>query len=152
LVQNYGISADLAQELAPYIGITGQPALTFIDANPLTLTNEETTNLDDSFWTYAGASVAAKFNSAQTFGAGFTFSQLPSNTETAIADMYWHYGPSIFSSNLWTQIITGNWQAAANNIETWGDPNAVARNNAMGNLIQQDINSGLLPTPRGGVH
>jgi len=150
LVQNFGLSADLAQTLEPYVGITGQPALAFLQANPITLSSYEVTNLDESFWSYAGASLAAKFDSTQTFAAGFTFTMLPSDTQTAIADMYWHYANAsngfLTTTQLWTQIITGNWSEAASNIETWSS-SSVARNQAMGNLIMHDLNAGLLPTP-----
>ena len=154
LVQNYGLSAGLANELEKYVGITGQPALAFVQANQITLSSDQVTNLDESFWSYAGARVAAQFNSSETFGSGFTFDELPGNTQTAIADIYWHYASAnngfLTKTDLWTQIITGNWAAAANNIETW-TPSPVARNQSMGNLIIQDLNAGLLPTPRGGI-
>lgn len=149
------LSPALVEKLAPYIGITGQPALTFIQANPITLSNEEVTNLDEAFWAYQAQNLATEFNSAQNYGAGFTFGMLPTNTQTALADMYWHYANKLngflATTQLWTQITTGNWQAAINNIDTWSSSSA-SRNQAMGNLIQQDFNAGLLPTPAGAVH
>jgi Bacterial toxin homologue of phage lysozyme, C-term len=148
LVRNYGLSADLVQKLAPYVGISGQPALTFLQANPIILSAAEVTNLDEAFWAYKGATLAAQFDSAQHIG--LTFSMLPSNTQTALADMYWHYANLangyLTKTQLWTEITTGNWSAAANNIATW-TPVPIARNQAMGNLITQDLKAGLMPTP-----
>lgn len=84
------------------------------------------------------------------------FTDLPSQAQTAIADLAYNMGPlSSSAPTLWGQITSGNWQGAIDNLTgTNGqppfssqDPTLNNRAIADGQLLQQAQQAGTLPTP-----
>ena len=72
------------------------------------------------------------------------------NTQTAIADPTYQYGPDLSARTLeyWNQVTHGEWMAAVQNLNDFGDAYPTRRS-LEANLIQDDINSGKLPTSEG---
>ena len=46
---------------------------------------------------------------------------LPENQATAVASVFYQYGPQMFGHNYWDQTTSGDWTAARNNLRNYGD-------------------------------
>lgn len=141
---NFGWPVDLISQLLPYTGRTGQEANNFLSANPLTVSQANADLMDSSVLSNVMSQVATNFDNAATFA---NFDQLPSGTQTAIVDLAYQYGTNlaVATPNFWVQITTGNWQAALNNLNNFGDAYHERRAREA-TLLQNDINTHRMPS------
>jgi hypothetical protein len=76
-----------------------------------------------------------------------TFTSLPSQAQTVIADLAIQYGPGLPTAtpNFWNDVTSGHWQDAVDELRNFGDAYPTRRN-AEANLLQQAIDNGTLPS------
>ena len=146
-----GVPQSIVTYLTPWIGSQyrgaaaaaleaqiGDPQLSAADAETLSLA---VFNNDVSL-------VANNYNAAVT---GYTFYQLPENTQTAIVDVSYPNGPNLAKSapSFWGDVTGGKWTASANDLSDWYN-NTSAQNPSRytddANAINADISKGSLPS------
>lgn len=147
-LSNMGVSDSVINQLQSVIGVNpgvGAPApgINLSQANAQSMT----TSVMTSYFNNTGQ----QYNSASSVG---NFSNLPTEAQTAIADLAYNMGNLANAApNFWSQVTSGNWQAAINNLTgTNGQPpfsNSPGLNNRAagdGQLLQRALNAGTLPT------
>jgi hypothetical protein len=142
-----GLSQPVIDALAPYLPYRGQAALAYVKAHPLTLPAADVQAIDGAVESQNARALAAKFDAASEVGA---FRDLPANTQTAIADLYFQYGtdnPAKAAPNFWRQITQGDWQGAHDNLKAFGDAYGPRRHDEADRLAQ-DMGAGVLPAPK----
>jgi Bacterial toxin homologue of phage lysozyme, C-term len=147
-----GVSQSIVNALSSVIGVwppngtTSAPniSLSTTDATALT------TAVMNSYFNTVGQSYSNNCSFAN-------FTDLPTQAQTALADLQYNLpdGVSNGAPTLWSQVTSGNWQAAINNLTgTNGQPpfssqdatlNARAKRD--GALLQQALTAGTLPKP-----
>jgi GH24 family phage-related lysozyme (muramidase) len=147
---NMGADPATVNALSSVIGVYPPDGGT--TAPGITLTTAQATSLSDVVMDSYFNTTGQDYSNACTFA---DFTDLPTQAQTAIADLQYNMGAlSAAAPNLWSQVTSGQWQAAINNLEGInGQPafsNQTALNNraiADGKLIQQALTAGTLPTP-----
>ena len=140
-----GLDDDTIKELTPYLGLKGDKAASFLQAHPLTITAEQADALDSG----AINSIVDQLQRLYDTDSSVDFWTLPANTQTAVADLAYQYGPNLASSTpiFWSEIIVQDWQMAADELNDFHDPYG-PRRMAEGALMQDDIDQHLLcPAP-----
>lgn len=141
-----GFDRNLVAALTPYLGLRGQPAQTFLDGKPLTITaaQEETINAV-AFNRYYNQ-VAAAYNAA---AAGIVFQNLAQGAQTAIVSVAYQYGTNLAKAtpNFWKQVVGCQWRAAYNNLMDFRD-DWPSRRELEAAQLKSAIDSGTLPSPK----
>ena len=138
-----GVDEDTIKALSPYFGKKRQAAVDALKAQPLSLSQQQTTDLSNRFLKSSAEEIATRFNKSQNFTR---FADLPGNTKTMLVDIYHQYGPQLFGYRFWKQVTTGDWQGAHNNLMNFDDEHPTRRRLEAG-LLFQDIQRGNLPNP-----
>ena len=108
---------DLVTKLEPYFGKKKDSAVNKLKEVPLTLTKEEVKKLDAYVKKMEFRSLKNRWNQ----DSSVKWKDLPSGKATAVASVYYQYGPKMFTHNFWTQVTGGQWQQAYNNLMNYGD-------------------------------
>jgi GH24 family phage-related lysozyme (muramidase) len=141
-----GWPQSLIDQLLPYCSVTGEDAKALIARSPLTITTDQANLMDNSVMQKTYDRLANAYDGATTFT---DFDRLPSNTQTALADLAYQYGDgsnlAVRAPNFWSQITSGDWTGAIQNLRNFGDDFSTRRN-AEADLIQKDVNSYVMPT------
>jgi hypothetical protein len=145
-LREYGVSEDFVSDAKLYLSPNaprGQDALDMLNKSPLTITQEDADALDKGKFTEILNIVVNSFDAAADYA---DFYQLPAGAQTVIVDVAYQYGPNLETAtpNFWNQGTTGDWQGAVNNLRSFGD-NSGSRRNAEADLIENDMDLGLLP-------
>jgi hypothetical protein len=145
-LQRLGLSDDLVTSLTPYLGLRGQAAQNYLTAHPLNITAPQEQGIDTPTFTSTYNTVADNYNAAETTGT--RFQDLPQSAQTAIISVAHQYGPDLASATprFWSQVTGGQWQAAHDNLENFGDAFR-PRRQLEGGLMLNAISSGNLPAP-----
>ncbi|GLQ64365.1 pesticin C-terminus-like muramidase [Gluconobacter cerinus] len=139
-LQKMGISDSIISALSPYLGLKGQDAQSALDSAPLSLSSTDA----DAASIAAEKSFAQAVQGAYNSATGGNFNELPIETKTAIDDINYQYGDLAKATpNFWSEITSGNWSQAVSELRNFDDAYPTRRN-AEADLIQQDINLGLL--------
>jgi len=148
-LRRLGLDDDLVTRLTPYLGLRGQAAGNYLNANPLNITPQQQQAIDTPTFISSYNRVAGNYNAAQTTGT--RFQDLPRSAQTAIFSVAHQYGTNLAARtpNFWTQVITGRWQDVHDNLQNFGDAHT-SRRQLEGGLILDAINAGNLPAPRPG--
>ena len=109
--------ADLVAKLEPYFGKKKDAAISALNKTPLTLTADEVKKLDNYVKKLEFRTLKNKWNSS----SDIKWEDLSSGKATAVASVYYQYGPAMFKHNFWKQTTTGLWDAAYNNLMNYGD-------------------------------
>ena len=112
-----GLDEDLVEKLEPYFGQRRENAQTILAISPLTLTDAEVSELDQFVKDKELATLRTRWNQDSTT----EWDDLPENQATAVASVFYQYGPKMFEHNYWTQTTSGDWTAARNNLRNYGD-------------------------------
>lgn len=142
-LRQLGLSQPLVDALSPYTRMQGRAAQAYVKAHPLTLATSDVDAIDQAVQDKSTRDLAAKFDAASQVGS---FASLPTNAQTAIADLYHQYGPGLPSKapNFWHQVTGGDWQGAYGNLMGFHD-HFPTRRQAEAGLLQQDIHAGHVP-------
>ena len=108
---------DLVAKLEPYFGKKKDAAVTALKDNPLTLSKDEVAKLDAYVKKLEFRTLKNKWNT----DSSVKWEELPSGKATAVASVYYQYGPAVFNHNFWTQTTGGQWQQAYDNLMNYGD-------------------------------
>ena len=143
-LQKLGLRDDVTTMLTPYVGPRGQAAQDLLNARPLNISPQQQDQIDNVIFNSNYNRVAKDYNAQTTTGT--RFQDLPQGAQTAIMDVAHQYGPNLAvrTPNFWNQAVSGQWQAARDNLMNFGDANQ-KRRQLEGNLIQNEMDSGTLP-------
>jgi len=108
---------DLVAKLEPYFGKKKDAAVTALKDNPLTLSKDEVAKLDAYVKKLEFRTLKNRWNT----DSSVKWEELPSGKATAVASVYYQYGPAVFNHNFWTQTTGGQWQQAYDNLMNYGD-------------------------------
>jgi hypothetical protein len=142
-LKSLGLDPNLVTRLTPYLGRRGAAALDFVDRNPLALSDPELSALNSAVQDQELNRLAARYDAASKIGP---FRNLPQNTQTAIASLYFQYGthaPEKAAPNYWRQITSGDWHGAYGNLQKFGD-NHETRRHLEAELLRKDMDAGSL--------
>lgn len=141
-LRDMGIDDALVAQLHPYLGLKGDQAAGYLQQHPLEITADQASQLDNA----AINAIAGRLQQLYDDDSAIDFWTLPENTQTAIADLAYQYGPNLPSATpiFWSEITQGQWQMAVGELYDFHDPYG-PRRAAEGALIQSDIDHHLLP-------
>ena len=143
------LSVSFINLLKPYLDGTshaqGQAALTSLTAHPWVIPQRDMSQLEMLQSDVEGLTIDQVVQ-AYNAVAYTNFWSLPSGAQTAIIDLAFQYGTDLASKTplFWKQVTTGQWQAATQNLQNFGDKYP-SRRHKEENLIVQDIEDGELP-------
>lgn len=121
-----GLPEALKTKLKPYLNKTGQAAQTFLTANPLSLTEEETTTLNAFVKDRIITTLIRKFDAASET----SFSELTAPQATALMSVAFQYGsnkPTETYPTFWKAVTEGDWTAAEAELRDFKDAYASRR-------------------------
>jgi len=120
-LKEVGVSEALIDKLSPYGGKKKQAALDFVKANPLSLSKEETDELNSKVKSSILDEIKTQFDKESKT----KFEDLPSGKQTAVASVFFQYGmnkeKSTWPKNYWSQVTTGDWKGAKANLNNFQD-------------------------------
>jgi hypothetical protein len=153
-LQGFGnLSPAFIQLLTPYLKnnpranphAQGQAALTYLNAHPLVISQSDSQQLDilqNDVEQTTIEQVVQNYNAV----AYTNFWYLPGGAQTAIIDLAFQYGTNLAAKTpqFWKEITTGQWQAAVDNLQNFGD-SYPSRRKKEANKISNDITEEYLP-------
>jgi hypothetical protein len=147
-LRRFGASEATVALLQPYLGVRGQPALTLVTNNPLSLPENIAISLSQGAYSAAQQRATSQWNSL----SATDFSYLPTEVQTVMVDIaYQLYSITspVLPSGFIANAKTGYWEVAANLLANWSvDPRRGANN---ANLINTAIQSNeVSPAPTAG--
>jgi len=120
-LRDMGMSPATIATLKPYLGLKGQAAKTYLDSNPLTLSEGDTSTLNtgaaNSYWTDLENDYNAR--------VGRPLSELDDNKQLSLLSSYYNlgskglFGTADDETNFTTQLENKDYIGAANNMHTW---------------------------------
>jgi hypothetical protein len=120
-LRDMGLSDTAIATLTPYLGLKGQAAKTYLDRNPLTLSQGDTdllnTGATSSYWTSLENDYRAR--------VGRDLSELDDNKQLSLLSSYYNlgskglFGTASNETNFTTQLENKDYTGAANNMHTW---------------------------------
>lgn len=136
-----GVPQSIADILAPYTQLKGQDAQNKLDQSPLTLTTDQANTVSEVYMNLIGSQVGQDYNAASSS----SFSSLPKGTRSAVVDLAYQYGTGLSTAtpSFWGDITSQNWASAVSELNNFHD-SYPTRRQSEANLIQADINDGLL--------
>jgi len=121
-LRGMGMSDASIATMKPYLGLKGQAAKTYLDSNPLTLSQEDTTTLN----TGATGSYWGDLEGSYRTRVGGELTDLNDNQQAAMLSAFYNMGPSLFinpdngnDTGFTSQLRDKDYTAAANNLHTW---------------------------------
>ncbi len=109
---------DLAERLAPYLGLIGAKAVARLQTLPLSVSADDACRIDEAYKAPFIARLTADYSKA----AGRAFDALPAPMQTVIASVAFQYGNlAIRTPKFWAQVVAGDWKAAESNLRNFGD-------------------------------
>lgn len=147
-----GVSSETISAISPYVNssLVGSAANSALEANGgLSLSADQAQALTDGAMSAAYNGLANAFNSSAQSGYS-TFQQLPAGTQTALFSVAYNVGLAALQKyDLWNQAISGDWDAAYNNLITWsgGGQSIDDRRKLEGEEMKSDLDSKQIPTP-----
>jgi GH24 family phage-related lysozyme (muramidase) len=129
-------NADLKALYTPYLELRRGEAIAFLEANPLTITQEQADRTDAAVMSQMVPRVARAFNDA-TKGNLY---QLPAQAQTVIFSLGYQFGPDGIPKNVMTMINDGDYSGAATVIQNMGRNEHTYRRTQEANLLRQILN------------
>ena len=121
-----GLPSDLVAKLKPYLGLRGAAADTFVEQNPLNITQQEADTINAFAKEQELGRLIPKFDAASPI----PFSQLTPRQQTVVASVAFQYGGNLAdrTPNFWRQVTSGDWAGALSNLRNFGDDYSSRRN------------------------
>jgi hypothetical protein len=141
-IEALDIPQGLKQRLEPYAGLTGLDAVYFLNGHPLHLTEDEANALNRVIIRKTIDGVAYRYNTA---GSGQSFTELPPEAQTIIADIAFQYGANLAQRmpNFWSDVTEGRWKSVVQKLRNFGD-RYPTRHNAEADLLEREIDGAAL--------
>jgi GH24 family phage-related lysozyme (muramidase) len=111
-----GLDPSILSKLKPHLGKKRKDAQKSLEENPFSLTKDEAITLD----TFVKAKEFDVLRKRWNKDSKIDWDDLPSNQATVVASVYYQHGNQMFGYNFWKQTTSGDWNAAHNNLMTWG--------------------------------
>lgn len=111
-LQRYGVSQQLREKLAEYLGKRGPEARRLITERPLTVTFLEAEELDRAAKLEIFENVRRRYDQEVNGKSGTVrFDNLPSEVQTVIASVAYQYGPNLSTASpqIWRQVTSNDW-------------------------------------------
>ncbi len=141
-IETLDIPRALREKLKPYAGVIGQDAVYLLNRYPLYLTEDEAGILGRAKSQKIFNELAANYN---TIASPNSFTGLPSEAQTVIADLAFQYGPDLAQRmpRFWSDVAGGRWVNVVQKLRDFGD-RYPTRRNAEADLLQRAIDRGAL--------
>lgn len=137
-----GVPQSIADKLDPYYMLRGQSAYDKVKSNPLTLSDNEAHILSNIYIDKFSHKIEGLFNDANI---GLRFSELPVRTRTALVSIGYQKGFNLSRTapTVWNKVIAKDWSGLVSAFNNFGG-GTPDRRKREGDLVQKDIDSGLL--------
>ena len=138
-IADLNISDTLKQAISPYAGLQGQNAGDYLAENPLELSKEDATALDQAVQQPMIDTVANLYDAEST---GPKFDDLPPEIQTVVADVAYQYGPELAARapRFWDSVVHQRWDEAKYELRHFGDQFPDRRSDEA-NLLQNGLNT-----------
>jgi hypothetical protein len=125
-LDNLNLDNDLETKLIPYLGLKKDDAVNFLQNNPLTLSDEEVSQLDQKIREKFTNDVADLYNNS----SNNTFDSLTDTQQTVILSVTYQYGITIphRCPKFWKYATEGCWPCVVNVLRNFGDTYSNRRN------------------------
>lgn len=121
---NLGFDNKLVDKLSPYCGKKKYEAINFLEENPLTITEEEATIIDNKVKEKATAYIEKLYNK----DSSIKLFCLPEQAQTVIASVSFQYGNLFVKTpTFWNYIIKQDWKKAINELNNFNDDYSTRR-------------------------
>jgi GH24 family phage-related lysozyme (muramidase) len=129
-----GLSDDLCERCAPFLGLKKQDAVEKLLEQPLTVTDAEARAIDEAVRRQHLNRLISSFDAA----SDVAFSELDQAKQTVIASVSFQYGSALGkrAPNFWRQITEGDWGGALANLRAFGDRYPTRRNKEADRLAE----------------
>jgi GH24 family phage-related lysozyme (muramidase) len=148
-LQDAGVPQSIIDQVQPLLGMTADQFAAWSRENTLTMSDADaqtlSTNVQNQYFSATGQAYDNRTS------LDVTFSDLPTDAQTAICDLWYNIGDlSSAAPNFWNQVTAGQWQDAINNLTQnfSSSPALDQRAAADGQLLQNALNAGTLPQPK----
>ncbi|MEZ2300783.1 MAG: pesticin C-terminus-like muramidase [Microcoleus sp.] len=131
-LKKIGVRSGLIEKLKPYLGKKMQIAVDFLDRNPLSLSPEEVSEIDEKNKAYELKLMQQRYDSVSSV----LFKDIPSQAQTVIMSIARQFGLN-FTGSIWPMFTKQNWSEAVNDLKTNFGPSYKERRNAEANLLSQ---------------
>jgi GH24 family phage-related lysozyme (muramidase) len=111
-----GLEPSILSKLKPHFGKKREAAQKSLEENALSLTEDEALALDNFVKVKEFNTLKKRWNR----DSEISWDDLTTNQATAVASVYYQHGNQTFKYNFWDQTTSGNWDAAHDNLMTWG--------------------------------
>jgi hypothetical protein len=129
-LRDIGVKESTISTLLPYLGKKKEAALQYLDSNPVTLSDDDTTQLNKSVKQMELENVRRQFNKdSDTDLADLTPAQ-----QTAITSLLFQYGSSKGIPTAWGHATQGRWGDFKKELENFGDKYPTRRKKEAGLL------------------
>lgn len=125
-LRSLGLSDALCTRCEPYLGLKKHDAVSKLELEPLTLTDDEALAIDKAVRRQHLDQLIRGFNAA----SDVSFEDLPPACQTVVASVSFQYGAALGSRtpNFWRQVTSGDWEGALGNLRNFGDRYRTRRN------------------------
>ena len=136
-LRNMGVSDTIINKVKPALGKRGPKNQAYLDGLSISLDKDEVQELDEAVMTYNTDELKTKFN--KDFNTDFD--DLPKRWRSALADVLWNYGPSLYDYDLWRDVGRGYYDDALANLWSFGsiDERQDERRKVVALWIQDDL-------------
>lgn len=112
-----GLPTDLIEKLKPYLGLKRQEALDFVKSNPLTLSDEEITTINQ----WAKRKETEKLIENWNRDSDVPFESLTPEQATVVASVLYQYGSPSRVPRFWKYATNGQWKLVEKELRAFGD-------------------------------
>jgi hypothetical protein len=125
-LKRWGVSDAGIANLTPAMGLKGDAARTFLNNNDATISAVDAQAMDQGALNDTISAVQKAYDAANPAAP---FSNLTLGQQTAIIDLAYQYGTNLSKNtpNFWGDVTSGNWNAAMNELNHFGDAYSTRR-------------------------
>ena len=122
-----GLKPEIKKKLKPYLGMKGEDALNFVTANPLKLTEDETTAINKFVKTTEMSKVQRLWDSSKP---SVLWKDLTKPQATVVASVAFQYGAGLATETprFWKAATTGDWDGVETELRNFEDEYPTRRN------------------------
>ena len=121
-LKGLGLSESLITKLKPYLGLKSKDAVDFLAKNPLTITDDESKQIDTKVKAQKVPRLKESYRTATDNTTNVAFDDLPSQAQTVIASVSFQYGTlSTKTPKFWKAVTTQDWVEAVKLLRNFGD-------------------------------
>lgn len=128
-LRRMGLSDELISMFRPYLGLKRGEAQRFLSENPLRLTEEQATSVEESLMSHDFERMSDLWNSTQREEDGIRWDQLDPEKQTVMLSVFRQYGNlPRRTPKFWRLATQGRWNDAVSELRNFGDKYKTRRN------------------------